>query len=157
MFHANGFWFVARRDCLCCYKDWPANMETNSDLIRSLYISGATRKRIRRETAATNSEICRAVADLPRRRHRLTREQIAFIQECNGTVREVAAQLGVGKSSVFYWRQKVYDAWMLEDETPDDSTVEFLKLDVPRQCSRHGRIAVWPCVQCMALGLSDYE
>ena len=134
-------------------------MTANAERIRALYVAGATRKRISRETSATGAEICRAVSDLPRRHQRLSREQIAIIQECNGTVREVAARLGVGKSSVFYWRQKVYDAWAAEDEDTQEiePTIEFLRLETPRRCSEHGQQNYWPCVHCLALGVTDYE
>lgn len=131
----------------------------NAQRIRDLYAAGATRKRIQRETQATGSEICKAVSDLPRRHQRLSREQIAIIQECSGTVREVAARLGVGKSSVFYWRQKVYDAWMAADEdtTPAEPTIEFQRLETPRRCVEHGQQNYWPCVSCLAAGVTDYE
>lgn len=84
------------------------------------------------------------------RAKRLTPGQIEEIQRCEGSLRHVAARLGVGKSTVDYHRQKVYDAWSAQesDEPDSGSTIDFVPLAKPRRCSVHGLVSVWPCVSC---------
>lgn len=84
------------------------------------------------------------------RQRRLTLEQIATIQRCEGSLRKVARQFGVCKSTVDYHRQKVYDAWAAEElDEPDESpTIDFVQLAKPRRCPIHGLVRVWPCVVC---------
>jgi hypothetical protein len=84
------------------------------------------------------------------RTKRLTPEQIATIQACVGSLRSVARELGVGKSTVDYHRQKVYDAWAAQesDEPEPFPTIEFVQLAKPRRCPKHGLVSVWPCVVC---------
>jgi hypothetical protein len=81
---------------------------------------------------------------------RLTAQQIAFIQRCEGSLRSVAKRLGVGKSTVDYHRQKVYDAWSAQesDDSDDGPKIAFEQLSKPRRCPTHGLVRVWPCVQC---------
>jgi hypothetical protein len=87
-------------------------------------------------------------------RRQLTPNEIAVIQRCEGSLRSVARVLGVGKSTVDYHRQKVYDAWSaVEPDTPDEwATIDFKKLKEPRRCPKHGLVNVWPCVICSSQG-----
>lgn len=126
--------------------------EQRVETIRRLYLAGTPYKRIVRDTGALRAEFRRAIADLPRTRPRLNVEQIEEIKRCVGTVRQVARRLGVSKSTVWYWRQKVYDAWAAEESDSDDvgPIIEFEQLTTPRRCSEHGRVMVWPCPVCAA-------
>lgn len=87
------------------------------------------------------------------RRH-LTPSEIAVIQRCEGSLRSVARELGVGKSTVDYHRQKVYDAWSADEpDAPDEwATIDFETLKKPRRCPTHGLVRVWPCVICSSKG-----
>lgn len=92
---------------------------------------------------------------MPMRKQRATVEQIAVIQRCEGSCREVARALAVGKTTVWRYRQAVYDAFEAadsdeSDESDDSATIPFERLDSPRRCSVHGLTHVWPCVQCAA-------
>lgn len=94
-----------------------------------------------------------------RTRRRATLEQIAIIQRCEGSCREVARDLEVGKTTVWRYRQAVYDAFTAEnesDEADDAVTIPFEQLETPRRCSVHGLTSVWPCVQCAAK-LAQFE
>lgn len=86
----------------------------------------------------------------PRRGRRLTQTEIEWIQRCEGSLRSVAKQLGVGKSTVDYHRQKIYDQWSSaeSDAEPDVDTIPFERMQQPRRCEIHGRIWFWPCVIC---------
>lgn len=89
------------------------------------------------------------MATRPTKTKRLTPQQIGYIQRCEGSLRTVAAKLGVGKSTVDYHRQKVYDAWAQESDEPDPGpTIDFVPLAKPRRCPQHGLVSVWPCVIC---------
>jgi hypothetical protein len=90
------------------------------------------------------------MATRPTKTKRLTPQQIGYIQRCEGSLRTVAAKLGVGKSTVDYHRQKVYDAWTAQesDEPDQGPTIDFVPLAKPRRCPQHGLVSVWPCVIC---------
>jgi hypothetical protein len=87
-------------------------------------------------------------------KRQLTPNEIQIIQRCEGSLRAVARTLGVGKSTVDYHRQKVYDAWAAaEPDAPDEwDTIEFERLQEPRRCGIHGLVHVWPCVICSSQG-----
>lgn len=93
-----------------------------------------------------------------RTRRRATHEQIAIIQRCEGSCREVAAAVGVGKTTVWRYRQAVYDLFDANESDSDaeESIIPFERLAEPRRCSVHGLTHVWPCVQCAAK-LADFE
>lgn len=99
-----------------------------------------------------------APTDRRRNRRRATLEQIEQIQQCEGSCRAVAKALSIGKTTVWRYRQAVFDAWMAEDDTAEDeAAIGFKQLETPRRCSKHGMTRVWPCVQCAAAGEVDYE
>jgi DNA-binding NarL/FixJ family response regulator len=82
---------------------------------------------------------------------RLSPEQIARIQRCEGSLRRVAKELGIGKSTVDYHRQKVYREWdaaEVSDDQTEVATIEFSRLATPKRCPTHGLVHVWPCVIC---------
>ena len=89
-----------------------------------------------------------------RKNKRLTAQQIATIQECVGSLRAVAKELGVSKSAVDHHRQKVYNRWSAEelDEPELYPTIDFVELAKPRRCPKHGLVRVWPCVICSSKG-----
>lgn len=91
-------------------------------------------------------------------RRRATLEQIAIIQRCEGSCREVSSQLGIGKTTVWRYRQAVYDAILSDESDSEDDapTIQFEQLATPRRCSVHGLTHIWPCVQCAA-ALSEFD
>lgn len=137
------------------YFNFDLNDKTHT--IRRMYQSGVNLKRIRRETDTCLPKIRQLCRDLGPRKQRLSPAQIQEIQLCNGSLRDVARRLGVGKSSVWFWRQKVYDAWELEDSDSDaeEPKISFETLQEPRRCPEHGPVSVWPCVRCAAIGNSE--
>jgi hypothetical protein len=95
----------------------------------------------------------------PRRGRRLTQLEIEFIQRCEGSLRSVARKLRVGKSTVDYHRQKIYDRWSAEesDAEPEADTIPFQRVDTPRRCEVHGRVWFWPCVICSSSQPARYD
>lgn len=94
---------------------------------------------------------------------RLSQHQIEFIQRCEGSLRQVARELGIGKSTVDYHRQKVlhpnnkeWDRATDSDDDADAVTIEFSTLATPKRCPTHGLVHVWPCVICSS-GTRRYE
>lgn len=81
---------------------------------------------------------------------RLSPDQIARIQRCEGSLRRVARELGIGKSTVDYHRQKLYREWDRADPDEENelATIEFARLPTPQRCPVHGLLHVWPCVIC---------
>lgn len=80
-------------------------------------------------------------------RPRISSQQREFIRNATGTVREIAAIVGVGKSTVHYHRTKDFHS---DADADEDLAVQFETLQQPRRCSRHGLTSVWPCVRCVA-------
>lgn len=93
-----------------------------------------------------------AATDRRNNRRRASPEQIALIQRCEGSCREVSRALGIGKTTVWRYRQSVYDAILADEPNDDEAAIGFEQLETPRRCSKHGLTRVWPCVQCMASG-----
>lgn len=96
---------------------------------------------------------------VPRRGRRLTPREIEWIQRCEGSLRSVAKKLGIGKSTVDYHRQKIYDRWSAEesDGEPDVDTIPFERMATPKRCEVHGRVWVWPCVICSSTQPARYD
>jgi hypothetical protein len=122
--------------------------------IRELYRLGDSTKAIRRATGVSISAIRAAIADLPRRRPRLTETQLRLIACSVEPVRAVARRAHCSKSAVWHVRTNLARA-ADADETDDDdaAAIMFEQLRKPRRCPRHGLRSVWPCVECAA----EYE
>jgi hypothetical protein len=94
---------------------------------------------------------------------RLTPRQIERIQTSELSLRTVARELGVGKSTVSYHRQKLLreneraDGWDDTDDENDLATIDFQRLPTPQRCPVHGLLHVWPCVICSTTKQSRYE
>lgn len=115
---------------------------------RERYAEGLSLKRICRETGLTRHQLIYATESVPRRRPRLSRQMIAAIQSDEQTsVRELASRLGVCKSSVHYWRHRL---WENQDSADDEDMIEITPLERAVHCPVHGLVRTSPCVRCLA-------
>lgn len=115
---------------------------------REAYAQGLSLKRICRETGLTRHQLIYATESSPRRRPRLSPQLVAAIQSDEQTsVRELARRLGVCKSSVHYWRHRL---WENQDSADDEDMIPIVHLDRAVHCPVHGLVRTSPCVRCLA-------